>query len=77
MHDFLRHRMDVELECRCGHKATLDARMVSDRFDRNKWYTGLGDGYSMGAPHTHFYCTRCYARGRGKVRPTHIGPWER
>ena len=74
MADFLRHGLDVEVECACGHRAALDADEVYRIFSKNRWYMGLNDGFSMGSPYSHFFCTRCWAAGKDKVRPKHIGP---
>lgn len=74
MRDFIRHGMGVEVECRCGHTDTLDATAVLRRFEAKGWYLGLNDGFSMGSPYTHFYCSKCWRCGRGKVRPVRIGP---
>jgi hypothetical protein len=72
--DFMRHGLDVDLECSCGHKAALDARRVFAHFKARGWYMGLHDGYGLGNPYSRFYCSVCRDAGRGKCRPKHIGP---
>lgn len=70
--DFARHRMSIEVRCRCGHWALLEPRWVIDRFEEKGWSTslsGFGD-----SPYNHFFCTRCFTRTRQVVRPTRIGP---
>lgn len=76
MRDFVRHRMEVEVECACGHLAALDAREVYGRFSAGGWSTALPSGF-LDSPYRHFYCTACRAAGRGKRRPVRIGPVER
>jgi len=64
--DFIRHRMDVEVACACGHKAVFSARQLYDEFAFQGWSMSLsGFGDSM---FRHFRCTKC-----GK-RPVRIGP---
>jgi hypothetical protein len=65
IHDFSRHRRDIELVCYCGHKAVLDFSPVVQAFARNNWpiSLGLAAGY--------FRCSRCGSS------PRLIGPLER
>ena len=72
--DFLRHGYDIDVECRCGHSAILNARAVHSRFSQKGWSMSLEGAAWLPSVHARFYCTSCWAAGRGKVRPKHIGP---
>jgi hypothetical protein len=63
--DFSRFRQDVELECRCGHKAVLPFGQVVARFVARGWPKGIEMAWQ------HFRCSRCGAR------PCRVGPMER
>ena len=65
IHDFARHRRDIEVTCYCGHKAVLDYRLVIARFSRESWPIGLGSAAG------HFRCSKCGSS------PAGIGPMER
>lgn len=60
--DFLRHGLDVDVECYCGHKNTLDARRVYD------WFRAKGHSMHLEWALGRFRCTRCGSAAR------HIGP---
>lgn len=77
MDDFARHRMDIEVRCRCGHYAVLPRGPVLARFDRMGWSTSLEGACWLPSAHARFFCTVCRAKGRGKVRPVRIGPGQR
>jgi hypothetical protein len=65
LHDFSRHRRDIEVICYCGHKAVLPFAPVIQRFSREGWPTSLGSALK------HFRCSRCGSS------PAQIGPMER
>jgi hypothetical protein len=62
INDFMRHRMDVDAICYCGHRNTLPRLMVFERFSRKGWPRGLEGALA------HFRCSRCGSCAR------HIGP---
>ena len=62
MNDFMRHRLDVDLRCGCGHTAALPFLDVAMHFHRMRWGSGLD------AALRRFRCTRCGGR------PVRIGP---
>ena len=65
MHDFARHRRDIEVTCYCGHKAVLPYREVIARFSAEGWSISLGNAAG------HFRCSECGSA------PAYIGPIER
>ena len=65
LHDFARHRRDLEVKCYCGHKAVLPYREVIHKFSRENWPIGLGSAAQ------HFRCSNCGSS------PAFIGPMER
>jgi hypothetical protein len=65
LHDFSRHRRDIELTCYCGHKAVLSHIAVVAKFARNNWPIALGSAAG------HFRCSKCGSA------PRQIGPMER
>ena len=65
IHDFSRHRRDIEVVCYCGHKAVLPYREVVARFSRGGWSISLGSAAS------HFRCSKCGSS------PRQVGPMER
>lgn len=69
--------MGIEVVCRCGHRAVLEAHWVLGRFRDKGWSTSLGGGVWFADAYARFYCTRCFTRGRGVVRPKRIGPGQR
>ena len=73
LQDFARHRRNIALTCECGHYAVLPYRPVLARFERNRWSMSLEGAVWLKSAHAYFYCSRCHARGRGKVRPVRIG----
>lgn len=77
LEDFCRHGATIELLCGCGHRAELDPHWVLGQFRARKWSTHLGGALWFADAYARFYCTRCFTRGRGKVRPKRIGPGER
>jgi hypothetical protein len=62
LHDFSRHRMDIEIQCGCGRKAVLPYLPVMQRFAEKRWPIALG------LARRRFRCTEC-----GSV-PRSIGP---
>lgn len=60
--DFLRFRIDVAVECYCGHKNTLPFRDVVRVFHVKQWPYGLDSALGR------FKCSRCGSSAR------HIGP---
>lgn len=77
LEDFSRHRMNIEVVCRCGHRAVLETGWVLARFREKGWSTSLGGAVWFADAYARFFCSKCYARGRGVVRPARIGPGER
>lgn len=77
LEDFIRHRKGIELVCRCGHRAVLEAHWVLDRFHDKHWSTSLEGAAWLTSAHARFFCSKCYAGGRGVVRPKRIGPGQR
>lgn len=69
INDFLRHGMDVEVECRCGHKAVLDAHAVAARFAERGWSRSLEGACWLPSAHAHFRCSRCRRKGAAHVGP--------
>ena len=65
LHDFARHRRDIEVTCYCGHKAVLPYHPVIAKFSRENWPIGLGSATE------HFRCSKCGSS------PAYIGPMER
>jgi hypothetical protein len=65
IHDFSRHRRDVEVTCYCGHKAVLDFVRVAAVFSRKGWPIGLDSAAGR------FRCSKCGSA------PAYIGPQER
>lgn len=65
LHDFSRHRRDIELVCYCGHRAILSHIAVNRRFIERGWPTSLGSALER------FRCSKC-----GSC-PMQIGPMER
>jgi hypothetical protein len=65
IHDFSRHRRDIEVTCYCGHKAVLSYVAVVGRFSRENWSIGLDSAAE------HFRCSKCGSA------PAYIGPQER
>lgn len=63
--DFVRHGIALELRCRCGHGAELDARHVYRQFTARSWPVGIEVAGS------HFRCCACNRRWPD------IGPIER
>ena len=63
--DFSRFRKDVDVQCSCGHKATLPFGLVVGRFVTMGWPKGLGSALR------HFRCSKCGSTA------AHIGPKER
>ncbi|HYD23826.1 MAG TPA: hypothetical protein VEB68_03450 [Croceibacterium sp.] len=53
IHDFVRHRCDIEVTCYCGHRAVLARLEVVARFNREGWPIGLAGAAS------HFRCKAC------------------
>lgn len=69
LQDLLRHGMECEVSCRCGHTAVLDAHKVYQLFGERKWSTSFSG--LMDSAYAHFRCSKCGAR------PSRIGPGER
>ena len=65
LHDFARHRRDIEVTCYCGHKAVLPYVPVLAKFSRENWPINLGSAAR------HFRCSNCGSA------PAYIGPIER
>jgi hypothetical protein len=65
IHDFARHRRDIEVTCYCGHKSLLPYSQVLAKFSREKWPISLGTAAQ------HFRCSKCGSA------PAYIGPMER
>ena len=65
IHDFARHRRDVEVACSCGHKAVLPYLQVVEKFSRERWAINLGSAAG------HFRCSKCGSS------PSYLGPMER
>lgn len=65
IHDFSRHRRDIEIVCYCGHTAVLPFTPVVQRFVRERW------PISLGLAKGHFRCSKCGSS------PAGIGPMER
>ena len=53
IHDFARHRRDIELTYYCGHKAVLPYQHVVARFSREGWSISLDSAAG------HFRCSKC------------------
>lgn len=65
MSDFSRFRMDVDVLCYCGHKATLPHGPVVRLFVAKCWPKDLHSALSR------FRCTKCGSAAR------HLGPVHR
>jgi pyrrolidone-carboxylate peptidase len=65
LHDFSRHRRDIEVTCYCGLKAVLPYREVVTKFSRAGWPITLEIAAG------HFRCSKCGSS------PRQIGPMER
>ena len=65
LHDFARHRRDIEVTCYCGHKAVLPYVPVIAISSRENWPIGFGVAAS------YFRCSKCGSA------PAFIGPRER
>ena len=62
MRDFSRHRMDIDVVCGCGYRATLPYLDVAMHFQRMGWGSGLD------AALRRFRCSKC------GCRPVRLGP---
>jgi hypothetical protein len=65
IHDFSRHRYDIELTCYCGHMAVLAFCPVVAKFAQEGWPITLGSAAG------YFRCSQCGSS------PRQIGPIER
>jgi hypothetical protein len=65
IHDFARHRRDIEVTCYCGHKTVLPYLPVVARFSAECWPVSLGSATN------YFRCSKCGSS------PAYIGPMER
>lgn len=65
LHDFARHRRDIEVTCYCGHKSVLPSHPLIERFNRENWPINLGTATAR------FRCSKCGSS------PAYIGPMER
>jgi hypothetical protein len=67
IHDWVRHGMNLHLECEnghCAHFGIADAWSCWTWFRLHRWHDALEAGALR-----HFRCTRCGARA-GRARPT-------
>lgn len=62
LHDFARHRADIELTCRCGHYAVLPRGPVLARFRRKGWSMSLEGAAWLPSAHAYFRCSKCGQR---------------
>ncbi len=68
LHDFVRHGVDVHIECangHCTHSGVAEAYALWTWFRIHRWPHAL----DVGTTYLRFRCTRCGSRA-GKLRPT-------
>lgn len=56
--DIARHGFQLGIECRCGHKGTIDVHATTRWFLCHGWSTGVHESAR------HFWCSACKRKGR-------------
>jgi len=56
IHDFVRFRCNVRIQCRCGHSAVMTGMELAQLFRERRWPIGIDGAVA------HFRCRHCRRR---------------